>query len=233
MTRQIPPTPRSEAINNNVATRDPQDALSSTLACEPALREMRELTKGRASVGGDAFVRFVERFGYSFLTDQALEAVDRVTRPHGSRILSAFTGLGYAEAQMVAAGMNVIGFDRVVKPVRWLLDTHEVIDSIPFKRFGDRALFMSFPEISKGPTSSTTEIVNNYLAEGGSTVILISEARPTAHAIKTDVALLQRLRGGECIEEVALPKWPAVTAFTGYGHVHSTFEPVLRAYRFR
>lgn len=229
-------TPPSEVSSKSQTTQsrteDPQVKVSRIIANNPALEHFNSVASAQPWIEGAPFIKSVERFGYAFLTSEALREISLITNPHNGKVVSVFTGLGYAEAQMVAKGMDVIGFDRQVPELRWLLDTHEGPKGISWKRFADRALFMSFPDVSAGDKSFPVEVVEKYLAAGGSTVILITEARPTAHAIKCDAALLKKLEEGELITEVPLTKWPAISSFTGYGHVYSTFEPVLKAYSF-
>ena len=196
------------------------------------MQHFNEVASAQPWIEGAPFLTSVDRYGFSFLDSAALRELSLITEPHGGKVVSVFTGLGYPEAQMVAKGMDVIGFDKNVPKERWLLDTHEGPKGLSWKRFADRALFMSFPESPGESKSVSCDVVDKYLAAGGSTVVIITEARPTQHAIKTESALLKKLEEGELIAEVALPKWPAISTFTGYGHVHSTFEPVLKAYSF-
>jgi hypothetical protein len=225
---EVSSTPRT----TQTLGEDPQAEISRTIASNPALQHFNQGTSGQPWIDGAPFLKSVERFGYSFLDSTALRELSLITEPHGGKVVSVFTGLGYPEAQMVAKGMDVIGFDKDVPAKRWLLDTHEGPKGLSWKRFADRALFMSFPESPVESKSVACDVVDKYLAAGGSTVVIITEARPTQHAIKCEAALLRKLEQGELIAEVALPKWPAITIFTGYGHVHSTFEPVLKAYSF-
>jgi hypothetical protein len=212
------------------------------LALDPASANMQRIVDEarkaqRSWINGPDFVGHVDVYGYSILNDQALEALKAVTKPMGHRIVSVCTGLGYAEAQMVASGMEVTGFDKRVPATRWLLDTHDSSQGIPLSRFSDRALFISFPEPTRGAAaggpSFPVEVIKDFIRAGGSTVIVISEARPTGHAIKCDQALVDFLGTATPIgKEIALPAWPVVSCFTGYGHSYHTFEPVLKAYRF-
>jgi hypothetical protein len=168
------------------------------------------------------------------LNEEALGLVRDVTVPHQHKVLSLFTGLGYAEAQMVARGMEVIGFDRRISGERWLLDVHEGPGDMSFDRLRDRALFLSFPDPTKREygASAPVSFINRYLEAGGTTVITINEARPRVHAIKCDQELLDFLTQGRCVGEVALPEWPTVMCFTGYGHTHHDFRPVLKVHQF-
>ncbi len=231
---QTPPTSTTFTLRPLAAqpSRDPQETISQLIAGNPALEEMITVTNGQRFIAAQPFVESISRYGFSMLNESALGAVAKVTEAHQGRVVSVFTGRGYAEAQMVAAGLEVIGFDREVPSKRWLLDTHQGPHGISWKRFADRALFMSFPDVTKEGTSVPRGIVDRYLAAGGSTVILIAEAHPTEHAIKCDRALIERLQEGECVARIELPKWPVIEAFIGYGHVHHSFEPVLTAYRF-
>lgn len=220
---------------------DPQVAISASVACDPASANMKRIVdeaRGdrRSFVNGSDFVGHIDVYGFSILNEQALESLKTVTEPMGHRIVSVCTGLGYAEAQMVASGMEVTGFDKRVPATRWLLDTHDTSEGMPVSRFSDRALFISFPEPTKGANSGgasfPVEVMREFIEAGGTTVIVITEARPTEHAIKCDRAVVEFLREGTCVAEVVLPAWPVVSCFTGYGHSHHTFEPVLKAYRF-
>ena len=221
---------------------DPQVAISVSVGIDPASANIKRIIDDarkaqRSWVNGSDFVDHVDVYGFSILNDKALEALKAVTEPMGHRVLSVCTGLGYAEAQMVASGMEVTGFDKRVPATRWLLDTHDSSAGIPYSRFSDRALFISFPEPTKGASaggaSFPVEVIKDFIKAGGSTVIVITEARATGHAIKCDRALVEFLETGTRIgEEVALTPWPVVTCFTGYGHTYHTFEPVLKAYRF-
>jgi hypothetical protein len=233
MTRTTPTTVKPSPIQSfPPSSQDPQVSISQLIGGNPGLEEMRQVTAGNKTVRTDAFLDCINRYGFSVLHQEALSALSSITEPHRGKVVSVFTGRGYAEAQMVAAGMDVIGFDRKVPERRWLLDTHEGPHGLSWNRLADRALFMSFPEGAKGSKGIPCEIVDSYLAAGGRTVILVAEAHPTQHAIKCDGALIERLKEGECISRIELPKWPVVDAFVGYGHSYHTFEPVLTAYRF-
>ncbi len=233
MTRITPNTKQSDTTTSAaLPCRDPQVAMSHLVAANPALEEMVQATAGKKTVSVDPFLESINRYGFSILNNDALSALTKMTQPHQGKVVSVFTGRGYAEAQMVAAGMDVIGFDKEVRSRRWLLDTHKGPQGISWDRFADRALFMSFPECTKGQKGFACDVVAQYLAAGGTTVFLVAEARPTEHAIKCDGALIKRLNEGERIARIELPKWPVIEAFVGYGHVHNTFEPVLTAYRF-
>lgn len=214
------------------SSQDPQGSISDLVAENPAIKEMAHVTAGKKAVSVDAFLDYINRYGFSILHKEALSSLASITEPHRGRVVSVFTGRGYPEAQMVAAGMDVIGFDREVRSRRWLFDTHEGPQGLGWERFADRALFMSFPEGGSGRERGPRAIVDRYLAAGGRTVILVAEARPTQHAIKCDNALLERLNEGTMIARVELPKWPIIEAFIGYGHAHHTFEPVLTAFSF-
>jgi hypothetical protein len=222
----------SSTLSFPPASQDPQVSISQLIAGNPGLEEIQKIISERKTVSTDAFLDCINRYGFSVLNKEALSALSAITEPHQGKVVSVFTGRGYAEAQMVAAGMDVIGFDKEVRDRRWLLDTHEGPHGLSWDRFADRALFMSFPEGATGSKGAPCEIVERYLAAGGRTVILVAEAHPTQHAIKCDGALIERLKVGECISRVELPKWPVVQAFLGYGHSYHTFEPVLTAYRF-
>jgi hypothetical protein len=190
--------------------------------------------EGRTWIEASAFAAHVDKFGYAILNDDALALVRDVTATSQHKVLSLFTGLGYAEAQMVAKGMEVVGFDRRISGERWLLDVHEGPGDMRFDRFSDRALFLSFPDPTKKEygASAPVSFINRYLEAGGSTVITINEARPLSHAIKCDQELLELLSQGNLVGEMALPEWPTVMCFVGYGHVHHDFRPVLKIHQF-
>jgi hypothetical protein len=235
------PSPLSSARGIGAAT-DPQTAISATITENPALQSLEKIVKesiakrGYEYINGSDFAGHVERYGFSMLSPEALQILKDVTAPVGHRVVSVCTGLGYSEAQMVAAGIEVIGFDRRVPDARWLLDTHDSSQGLPLARFSDRALFISFPDPTKkareGEPSFPVQVIKDFVKVGGSIVIVVTEARPTQHAIRCDQELVDLLaKGGHRIAEVALPKWPTVSTFTGYGHSYHTFEPVLKAYR--
>jgi hypothetical protein len=213
---------------------DPQAAISAQIAVNPALVSRDALKDGKRWIEASAFCAHVDRFGFAILNDEALGLVRDVTAPHQHKVLSLFTGLGYAEAQMVAKGMEVIGFDRRISGERWLLDVHEGPGDMSFDRFSDRALFLSFPDPTKKEygASAPVSFINRYVEAGGRTVITINEARPRVHAIKCDQELLDLLNQGRCVGEVALPEWPTVMCFTGHGHTHHDFRPVLKVHQF-
>jgi hypothetical protein len=215
-------------------SQDPQDQISLRVAENPALANKAAITSGRTWIEGEPFRQHVYTYGYAILNDDALALTREVTASVGHKVLSLFTGLGYAEAQMVARGMDVIGFEREVPENRWLRNTHEGPGEMSFSRFGDRALFLSFPDPTKRDIggSAPVSFINRFLEAGGSTVITINEARPREHAIKCDQALIELLGQGRCVGEVALPAWPAVMCFVGRGNTHSDFRPVLTVHQF-
>lgn len=227
---QLPQVP----TDSSPGSHDPQASISSRIATNPALLSRDTLTEGKRWIEASAFCKHVDTFGYAMLNDTALALVRAVTAPHQHKVLSLFTGLGYAEAQMVARGMEVIGFDRRISGERWLLDVHEGPGDMSFDRFRDRALFLSFPDPTKRAygASAPVSFINRYLEAGGATVITINEQRPRAHAIKCDQELLDRLNQGRCVGEVALPEWPTVMCFVGHGHTHHDFRPVLKVHQF-
>jgi hypothetical protein len=218
----------------STGSRDPQTIISAWIAMNPALLSRDTLKGGKSWIDASAFCNHVNTFGYAILNDTALELVRDLTAPHQYKVLSLFTGLGYAEAQMVARGMKVIGFDRRIPAKPWLLDVHEGPGDMSFNRFHDRALFLSFPDPTKKEygASAPVSFISRYLEAGGTTVITINEARPRVHAIKCDQELLDLLNQGRCVGEVALPKWPTVMCFTGRGHTHHDFRPVLKVHQF-
>ena len=234
-------SPLSSAHGNGAAT-DPQAAISATITENPALQSRDKIVQESFAKRGDKYVNasdfadHVDRYGFYMLNPEALEALKAVTAPVGHRVVSVCTGLGYSEAQMVAAGMSVIGFDKNVPANRWLLDTHDSSQGLPLAHFSDRALLISFPDPTKraheDEPSFPVQVIQDFVNAGGSLVIVITEARPTQHAIRCDQELVELLaKDGRCIAEVALPKWPTVSTFLGYGHTYHTFEPVLKAYR--
>jgi len=224
-TGQIPDTSRE--------SHDPQHLISSRIAGNPALLSRNDLVKDRSWVEADPFRDHVQKYGYAILHDDALALIRACTEPHAHKVLSLFTGLGYAEAQMVSQGLEVIGFDRMVMKERWLLDTHEGPGEMSFERFADRALFLSFPDPTTKDCgrSEPVSFVNRFIEAGGSTVITINENRPREHGIRCDQELLDLLKQGQCLGEVALPAWPTVMCFVGRGHTHSDFQPVLQVHR--
>ena len=218
-------------------SRDPQEAISARVASNPAEQNMKGILEGLPPreywVKTAAFHHHVHAYGWAFLDTKAIEAVHAHTAPHGHKVLSLFTGLGYAEAQMVARGMDVVGFDREVLKDRWLLDTHEGPGAMDFSRFADRALFLSFPDPTKASMAGSAPVsfIERFLAAGGSTVITINEERPRSHPIQCDQALLDLLARGTCKEVVQLPAWPTVECFAmmrGPGD----FRPVLKVHQF-
>lgn len=215
-------------------SRDPQAAISAQIAENPALVSRDTLREGVQWIEASAFCAHVNKFGYAILNDEALALVREVTIPYQHKVISLFTGLGYAEAQMVAKGMEVIGFDRQISEQRWLLDVHQGPGDMSFDRFSDRALFLSFPDPTKRQYggSAPVSFIKRYLEAGGSTVITINEARPRVHAIKCDQELLDLLNQGRLVGEVTLPEWPTVMCFVGYGHTYHDFRPVLKVHQF-
>ena len=218
-------------------SRDPQEAISARIASNPAYEKMDGIIKGLPPheylVKLAVFDHHVHTYGWAFLDSTALEAVHAHTAPHGHKVLSLFTGLGYAEAQMVAKGMDVVGFDREVLKDRWLLDTHEGPGDMDFSRFADRALFLSFPDPTKAGMGGSAPVtfIERFLTAGGSTVITINEERPRSHPIQCDQELLDLLARGACREVVQLPAWPTVECFAmmrGPGD----FRPVLKVHQF-
>jgi hypothetical protein len=218
-------------------SRDPQEAISTRIASNPAEHNMKGILEGLPLreywVKTEAFHHHVHAFGWAFLDTKAIEAVHAHTAPHGHKVLSLFTGLGYAEAQMVARGMDVVGFDREVHKDRWLLDTHEGPGETDFSRFADRALFLSFPDPTKESIGGSAPVafIERFLAAGGSSVITINEERPRFHPIQCDQELLDLLARRTCKEVVPLPAWPTVECFAlmrGPGD----FRPVLKVHQF-
>jgi hypothetical protein len=231
MSRHQPPATASPAAQ---AARDPQDLISARILENPALTSRDALINGKPWVDVTPFCNHVHTYGYAILNQDALGLIHNVTVPHGHKVLSLFTGLGYAEAQMIAQGMDVIGFDREVLKERWLLDTHQGPGEMSLSRFSDRALFLSFPDPTKKENggSAPVSFIDRFLNAGGSTVITINEARPRAHGIKCDQELLDRLAQGTCVGEISLPAWPTVMCFVGRGHAHNDFQPVLKVHQF-
>lgn len=226
----------------SIPSLDPQDRINQRVEQNPALANMTSLTEGRSYVDVTPFCAHVDRYGYAILNDAALSLVLAATAPHGHKVLSLFTGLGYAEAQMAARGIDVIGFDRTVHQGRWLLNTHEGPGEMNFDRLSDRALFLSFPDPTKREYggSAPASFIKRYLEAGGSTVITINEARARkedgsrGHAITCDQEMIDLLAQGRSGvgDTIPLPAWPTVMCFVGRGHLFNDFRPVLKVHRF-
>lgn len=212
-----------------------QERISGLIAENPALESMRALALDKPWVDTLDFVGHRERFGWSFLTSEAIEAVMRATEGIGNRIVSVFSGKGYSEAQLVAQGADVVGFEPMVLTDRWLKDVREGSTWVDYTQFSDRALFMSFPGRPGRNPALPAEVIERFLAAGGELVITIGDRRDSRHVFGSHQSLYDKLADARCIEEVDLPKWPPLVLLTQMriSEKDATLEPVLRVHQFR
>ena len=197
----------------------------------PARKSMLALTKDRSWVEASPFYNHVARYGLGMLSQPAIELIQDLTAPRGHRLVSVFTGLGYAEAQLAAQGMDVVGFDREVHPNRWLESVYKGPAGQKLSRFAARALFLSFPDRNEGD-SYPAAVVRNYRAAEGNLVFVITEEREHRHAFGCDKAFFDSLQGARCLPSLSLPSWPDLVSLSAARHQYSTFKPVLKTYIF-
>lgn len=203
----------------------------SEVELNPARDSMLALTKGKSWVEAGPFYDHAARYGLGMLSQSAIEFIKDLTAPRGHRLVSVFTGLGYAEAQLAAQGMDVVGFDRVVSPSRWLERVYKGPAGQKMSRFADRALFLSFPDRNEGD-SYPAAVVRNYRAAEGNLVFVLTEEREHLHAFGCDKAFFDAFQGARCLEVLSLPRWPNLELLFTARLQHSTFKPVLKTYLF-
>jgi len=195
----------------------------------PAHDHMRELIARGEPISTSDFTRHIDRFGFGFLTPEALNVLSR-TSPQ--EILSVGTGLGYAEAQLEAYEFSITGFDKTIHLNRWLHDTRNLSDAHDYNQWREHALFMSFPDRTPTGASFSASIVRDFCEAGGSKVIIITEKREHRHLFGSDRELYETLASLSLLDTVALPAWPQLDLlsmpFAGNGY--TTFEPEMRVY---
>ena len=192
---------------------------------------MLSITKDKTWVEARPFCDHAARYGLGMLNQPAIELIRELTAPRGHRLVSVFTGLGYAEAQLASQGMDVIGFDKEVHANRWLEGVYKGPAGQKLSRFADRALFMSFPDRNEG-RASPAAVLREYLAAEGDLVLVVTEQREHLHAFGCDKAFFDSFRGARCLETIELPAWPELVALSAARYQYSDFKPVLRAYLF-
>jgi hypothetical protein len=225
---------RSELILPSPGELRSQEKISALIANNPAQESMKAIMRDHNWVDALPFVGHINRFGFSFLTPEAVDTVMRVTEVVGGRILSVFSGLGYAEAQLAAQGADVVGFDQKVVTDRWLRDIEEGPSGLDYSRYADRALFLSFPGRPRTNDSMPTQVVERFLAGGGEIVIVVGDRREHKHVFGSDASLYEKLGEAKCIETVPLPAWAPLVVLTQrrVPERDATLEPVLKVYQY-
>lgn len=211
-----------------------QERISGLVALNPALESMKVLTQDQPWVDTLSFIGHRERFGWSCLTPEAIEAVMRSTQGVGHRLVSVFTGKGYAEAQLVAQGAAVVGFEPMVLTDRWLRDVKEGPNWVDYTNYADRALFMSFPGRPRNNPALPAAVIERFRGAGGELVVTVGDRRDSRHVFGSDQSFYSQLADARCIEEVDLPKWPPLVLLTQMrvSDSDATLEPVLRVHQF-
>lgn len=208
--------PRSEE-------RDPR-----SIDGNPYERTYREVIQKHTSyIPMDVFRDVHDNFGLTLLNTAALDAIASLSKEQGVGIVSIFAGLGYAEEQLRERGCDVIAFDCNVSPRRWFLPL-KVGSPAELNLYGDRLLFMGFPD--RGP--APLEALEAFLNGGGRTVAVATEPHGAHHAFGASQPLFDKLATGKLLREIQLNAWPVLETLQVARFGHSKFEPVLRVYQF-
>jgi hypothetical protein len=228
------PPNRSELTLPSPGELRSQERISAFIANNPAHESMKAISADHSWVDALPFAGHINRFGFSFLTPEAVDTVMRVTEVVGGRILSVFSGLGYAEAQLAARGADVVGFDQKVITDRWLRDIKEGPSGLDYSRYSDRALFLSFPGRPETNDSLPAQVVERFLAAGGETVIVVGDRREHKHYFGSDESFYKKLGEAKCIETVPLPVWAPLVVLTWrrVSERDATLEPELNVYQY-
>lgn len=199
---------------------------------DPALDSFTAVTTGRQWVSGSDFANHVERFGLSFLTQDAIQQIGHVTAGCGNKILSVFTGLGYSEAQLAAHGMDVVGFDQEVSERRWLTDLRQGPTLDEVRAFSTRALFLSFPDRVPHGDPFAPKVAQSYVEAGGKLILVITDQTEERHSLGCTRSFFDTVSQGSNLFSLPLLAWPAIESLVAARKGSAELRPVLRAYRF-
>lgn len=149
--------------------REPNtDLAGASIANHDYLAEFRR--KGQRAADYGVMLRFIRKFGYALLNEQALDSIVRVTKASG--IVSIGAGMAYNEYLLSKRGVKVVCYDTEPPSKTFGGITVKNGDATIAGRHPGRALFLSYPEKIN---NMAQEAVDSYLERGGHTVIVITE----------------------------------------------------------
>lgn len=205
-----------------------------SLESNPYEQELTQLLDRGREPTMDQISGLFKKYGFGMLNDDAIAALHKHSRISKGRVAAIFSGLGYAEEQMAQTGLEVAAFDRDVPKNPWFREVKRGSVSA-LSSFGDRLLFMCFPEPNpRNNRCPAVEAIRVWAQAGGEVFAIVSPEERPGHIFGADTALYELLEKQQRLERVALPGWPSIAGISAmFRTPYHSMWPVLEIYRKR